>query len=751
MASLAVTANSNSNAAMGVARAAVPDAGAAAGDASPFAVLLAITTALAGPGPAPQPGSQATDTSTAASVTPQPGSQAANMPIAAGPAPQPGSQTTNAPTAAPASPTVLQAAIVQAANGDDIATATDTDVQLGPQQTLSLPALNIAGSRTETADSGGRNKKTGPESNKTSTASTQQTAPSAQDTSAASQTLLTVQIPSAAQTPPISAFVPPLPQNTTQTAADSNKDAAADPGNIGISGLAATGKDGAPVLSGNNMPVGANMPAGALANTNGQTPQATPIPVANDNSGAAIATPMQPLAGNDSDDDGDTFNVFASLRTAGATGSQQTISFQPGRTGTAGSGSVGNPSVSGAPAGNTGTSGNLAPSQSNGPQTLPGPQQQMTAANPSASGAQTGNVVTAGNDAPPGPTGSQSPPQSLIQSPPPPQEQVMAGNTDPAASGPVVPTPQTGVADNSASQPAPIAPPSDGSPLSADSVQASTQQTVSGKSTDKSTAPKPAAPNIVTSNNATSTVANPPVLPNTVSPSETNDKNISPVQAAINAANDGKTAHTASSDAPSPQPVAAPPVVPAATQPAPSPQAVAAINITGGNLAPAASDAASAMPAHSAAHSTDANSATDITPNADAIAVTIAARSLSGSKQFDIRLDPPELGHVEVRLSIDASGKTEAHMTADQPQTLALLQKDAPTLTRALRDAGLDVSQSGLNFSLKGQDRNSGGNGFNTPPRGGSLPLAASKGIEAAQASITLSSQPGDSRLDIHV
>ncbi len=90
-------------------------------------------------------------------------------------------------------------------------------------------------------------------------------------------------------------------------------------------------------------------------------------------------------------------------------------------------------------------------------------------------------------------------------------------------------------------------------------------------------------------------------------------------------------------------------------------------------------------------------------------------------------------------------------MTADQPQTLALLQKDAPTLTRALRDAGLDISQSGLNFSLKGQDRNGGGNSFNTPSRAAALPLAASKSIEAVQAGSALSSSSGSARLDIHV
>ena len=141
----------------------------------------------------------------------------------------------------------------------------------------------------------------------------------------------------------------------------------------------------------------------------------------------------------------------------------------------------------------------------------------------------------------------------------------------------------------------------------------------------------------------------------------------------------------------------------------------------------------------------------DVNPNVNSLAVEIAAKSQSGTKQFDIRLDPPELGRVEVRLSIDASGKAEAHMTADQPQTLHLLQKDSDTLTRALRDAGLDVSQDGLNFSLRGQDRHNG-NGQNDP-RGGtaSRALQATKTIEAVPTNSIAYSSTGTARLDIHV
>jgi len=139
-------------------------------------------------------------------------------------------------------------------------------------------------------------------------------------------------------------------------------------------------------------------------------------------------------------------------------------------------------------------------------------------------------------------------------------------------------------------------------------------------------------------------------------------------------------------------------------------------------------------------------------PDLDALAVSVAARAMSGSKQFEIRLDPPELGRVDVRLSIDASGKTQAHMTADQPQTLDLLQKDATSLTQALRDAGLDVSQGGLNFSLRGQDRQTD-DGNNGAGQGRRTNLIATRAIQAVQSpgAISFNGAAADARVDIHV
>ena len=92
-------------------------------------------------------------------------------------------------------------------------------------------------------------------------------------------------------------------------------------------------------------------------------------------------------------------------------------------------------------------------------------------------------------------------------------------------------------------------------------------------------------------------------------------------------------------------------------------------------------------------------------PNFAALAMSIAAKSMGGAQHFDIRLDPPDLGRVQVRLSLDAAGTAQAHLAADKPETLALLQSGSSTLTRALHDSGVQLASNGLQFSLRGQDR----------------------------------------------
>ena len=139
-------------------------------------------------------------------------------------------------------------------------------------------------------------------------------------------------------------------------------------------------------------------------------------------------------------------------------------------------------------------------------------------------------------------------------------------------------------------------------------------------------------------------------------------------------------------------------------------------------------------------------------PDLSAFAVQIAARLNAGIKQFDIRLDPPELGRIDVKLSIDDAGKAQAHLAVEKPQTLDLMQKDSGSLQRALKEAGIDLAQSGLQFSLKGQERQQDG-GANARPHGKPLHIAATQAIEAGApaTAINNSYRAGDARLDIRV
>ncbi|MET7245267.1 flagellar hook-length control protein FliK [Methylobacterium sp. EM32] len=85
-----------------------------------------------------------------------------------------------------------------------------------------------------------------------------------------------------------------------------------------------------------------------------------------------------------------------------------------------------------------------------------------------------------------------------------------------------------------------------------------------------------------------------------------------------------------------------------------------------------------------------------------AVPLTIGMRALAGANRFEIRLDPYELGRIDVRLDIDRQhGAVKAHLVVERPETLALLQRDAASLQQALSQAGLDPGEAGLSFSLR--------------------------------------------------
>jgi flagellar hook-length control protein FliK len=100
-----------------------------------------------------------------------------------------------------------------------------------------------------------------------------------------------------------------------------------------------------------------------------------------------------------------------------------------------------------------------------------------------------------------------------------------------------------------------------------------------------------------------------------------------------------------------------------------------------------------------------------------AIAAEITANVQIGRSRFEIRLDPPELGRIDVRLDVDRQGNVTSHLIVEKASTLDFLRRDAQQLERALQDAGLKTSDNSLQFSLRDQQQQSNQQADHEPPR----------------------------------
>ncbi|OYQ31370.1 hypothetical protein CHU95_19605 [Niveispirillum lacus] len=88
-------------------------------------------------------------------------------------------------------------------------------------------------------------------------------------------------------------------------------------------------------------------------------------------------------------------------------------------------------------------------------------------------------------------------------------------------------------------------------------------------------------------------------------------------------------------------------------------------------------------------------------PPTHQMAMQVQRAVQEGNERLSIRLNPLELGRIDVQLEIGSEGKLRAKVMVENPQTLEMLQKDAKTLEKALQDAGLQTDQNSLSFSLQ--------------------------------------------------
>lgn len=196
------------------------------------------------------------------------------------------------------------------------------------------------------------------------------------------------------------------------------------------------------------------------------------------------------------------------------------------------------------------------------------------------------------------------------------------------------------------------------------------------------------------------------------------------------------------------------PLNPAAVQASPSHLATQAVS---GASAPAAQ---ASQASHAAQQQTLARNLNAYIPAGEQVAVQIKKGAAEGIDKISIRLDPGNLGNVEIKMEVGHDGRLMAVIAADKPETLQMLQKDAASLEQSLRDAGLKTDQQSLSFSLRDQNQaQSGregrdGNGYGRQRGGRGADEYADAGrIDPAQAAAAQAQRAAAARggLDIKI
>lgn len=94
------------------------------------------------------------------------------------------------------------------------------------------------------------------------------------------------------------------------------------------------------------------------------------------------------------------------------------------------------------------------------------------------------------------------------------------------------------------------------------------------------------------------------------------------------------------------------------------------------------------------------NAATAAHPSTQMVAATITKAGQNDSKTLTLRLDPPDLGRVQVRMELSEDNVMKAIISSEKPQTHMMLQRDAHVLERALQQSGMDIADGSLDFEL---------------------------------------------------
>jgi hypothetical protein len=142
----------------------------------------------------------------------------------------------------------------------------------------------------------------------------------------------------------------------------------------------------------------------------------------------------------------------------------------------------------------------------------------------------------------------------------------------------------------------------------------------------------------------------------------------------------------------------------AVTAPAQPPAPVAPFDLASHTL-PAAVDltqAAAAVAMPTAAADPAATSHAPATSLASQVAPALVslAHAPDGAQRLTLRLDPPELGQVQIRIDRPQDAPARVEITVQKPETLTLLLRDQPQLQRALDQAGVPPDGRSVTFHM---------------------------------------------------
>jgi len=108
------------------------------------------------------------------------------------------------------------------------------------------------------------------------------------------------------------------------------------------------------------------------------------------------------------------------------------------------------------------------------------------------------------------------------------------------------------------------------------------------------------------------------------------------------------------------------------------------------------------------------------------------ARAPDGAQRMTLRLDPPELGQMQIRIERPQEAAARVEITVEKPETLTLLLRDQPQLQRALDQAGVPPDGRSVTFHMSVAEPAPRSDGAPLPASAAGLAGSAGNGSEEA-------------------